>query len=73
MNSCLKAMEARLTDEQKEMLKAIREPVVVAVPLEDSRRDICVLPDGEIRSYGHETLCFRLRPRHITGKWVREA
>ncbi|MBR6791061.1 MAG: exo-alpha-sialidase, partial [Oscillospiraceae bacterium] len=52
MNSCLKAMEARLTDEQKEMLKAIREPVVVAVPLEDSRRDICVLPDGEIRSYG---------------------
>ena len=29
--------------------------------------------EGEIRSYGHETLCFRLRPRHITGKWVREA
>lgn len=52
MNSCLKAMEARLTEDQKDMLKKIWAPTVVGVPMEDSRRDICILPDGEIRSYG---------------------
>ena len=29
--------------------------------------------DGEIANYGHETLCFRLVPEHITGKRIREA
>ena len=29
--------------------------------------------DGEISAYGHETLCFRLVPEHITGKRIREA
>ena len=33
------------------MLRRIYEPTVVAVPLADARRDLCVLPDGEIRSY----------------------
>ena len=29
--------------------------------------------NGEIARYGHETLCFRLVPEHITGKHIREA
>ena len=29
--------------------------------------------EGEIAQYGHETLCFRLIPEHITGKRIREA
>lgn len=41
-----------LGDDQIDILKHIYEPVIVAVPLADSRRDICVLPDGEFRSYG---------------------
>lgn len=52
MNSYLEAMEARLSADQKDMLQRIWEPTVVATPLEDSRRDVCILPDGEIRSYG---------------------
>ena len=48
----LTAMESRLTQEEKEMLQHIYEPVVVASPLEDARTGICILPDGEIRSYG---------------------
>lgn len=48
----LENLEARLTDDQKDILKHIYEPVVVATPLSDSRRDVCVLPDGEIRAYG---------------------
>ncbi|MCR5262397.1 MAG: glycoside hydrolase [Clostridiales bacterium] len=35
-----------------ERLKAIYEPTVVGVMPEDARRGLCVMPDGEIRSYG---------------------
>ncbi|MBQ4321946.1 MAG: hypothetical protein IJC35_06865, partial [Oscillospiraceae bacterium] len=52
MTSYLKKMEARLTADRKDMLQRIWAPVVVAVPLSDSRRDVCIMPDGEIRSYG---------------------
>lgn len=52
MLSYLKNLENRLTDDQKDMLKRIYEPTVVATPLFDSRRDVCIMPDGEIRSYG---------------------
>lgn len=38
------------TDEHR--LKKIFEPQIVGVPAEDARRNICVMPDGEIRSYG---------------------
>lgn len=51
-DSLISSMEKRLTDEEKEMLKNIYAPVVVGAPLEDARSGICVLPDGEIRSYG---------------------
>ena len=52
MLTYLKNMENRLSEEKKEMLKKIWEPTVVATPLWCSRRDVCILPDGEIRSYG---------------------
>ncbi len=48
----LKAMEDRMSDDEREMLKAIYAPTVVATPLEDARRSVCVMPDGEIRCYG---------------------
>lgn len=52
MYQYLKNMENLLNDEQRDILNRIYEPTVVAVPLNDSRRDICILPSGEIRSYG---------------------
>ncbi len=52
MFSYLNRLENRLNDDQKDILKHIYEPTVVGTPLNDSRRDICILPDGEIRSYG---------------------
>ena len=52
MRSCLQAMEQRLSPDQKDMLLRIWEPTVVGVPLACSRRDLCVMPNGEIRSYG---------------------
>lgn len=47
----LKAIEENLNEHQKKALQDIFEPTVVGVPLADSRRDVCVLPSGEIRSY----------------------
>ena len=41
-----------LSADQTDMLKRIYEPQEVVTPLSDSRRDITVMPDGEIRSYG---------------------
>lgn len=52
MNGYLQKMENRMTEEQRDRLRRIWEPAVVTTPLSDSRRDLCILPDGEIRSYG---------------------
>ena len=52
MNNCLKILENRLNADQKDVLSHIYEPTVVETPLSDSRRDLCILPNGEIRSYG---------------------
>ena len=52
MNEYVKIIEARLDSDQADMLKSIYAPKVVATPLADARRDICILKDGEIRSYG---------------------
>ncbi len=45
-------MEKLLSDGDKRLLKEIFEPKVVACPLSDSRRDLMVMPNGEIRDYG---------------------
>ena len=50
--SYIKRIEELLNDDQRDVLAHIYEPRVVATPLSDSRRDVCVMPDGEIRSYG---------------------
>ena len=50
----LDKMEANLTESDKRRLKAVYEPEIVAVPPDDSRRGLCVMPDGELRCYGIE-------------------
>ncbi len=52
MNRLIDAIENRLSAEDKERLQAIYAPTVVATPLADARRHVCILRDGEIRSYG---------------------
>ncbi len=51
MNNYVKYIENRMSDDEKDMLKKIYSPTVVATPLADSRRYVCVLPSGEIRAY----------------------
>ena len=53
MNEYVKAIESILDDDKAFMLKSIYAPEVVVTPMADARRDICVLKDGEIRSYGN--------------------
>lgn len=48
----LNIIEKTLCGADKRRLKAIYAPVVVTVPIEDARRNLCVMPDGEIRAYG---------------------
>lgn len=48
----IERIESLLSEEDKEALKKIYAPVIVGVQPEDSRRGICVMPDGEIRHYG---------------------
>ncbi len=52
MTDFLTAARQRLTEEDRGFLQAIYAPKVVAVPPSDAFRDLCVLPDGEIRCYG---------------------
>ena len=49
----LDAMEAGMREDSRDMLRRIWEPTVVGAPLADARRDVCILPDGEIRCYGY--------------------
>ena len=62
MDTYLKNMQARMSEDQKDMLRRIYEPTVVAVPLSFARRDLCVLPDGELRAYGN------LYSSYVTGE-----
>ena len=50
--SQIEAIEKHLTDSDKERLKRIYAPTVVTVPIENARRNLLVMPNGEIRSYG---------------------
>lgn len=52
MSWYLKQMENLLSEQDIRQLKSIYEPTVVAIPPEDARRSLCVMPDGEIRYYG---------------------
>ncbi len=48
----LKAIENRLSQDEKQALQNIYEPRIVCAPPNDSRRDVMMMPDGEIRVYG---------------------
>lgn len=48
----IQAMRGLLSEDDERMLRDIYEPTVVCAHPEDTRRSLCVLPDGEIRSYG---------------------
>lgn len=52
MNWYLEQLTQLLSEQDSRMLQRIFEPVVVGIPPEDARRGLCVMPDGEIRSYG---------------------
>ena len=48
----LEMMKGLLTSFDEARLKSIYAPKMVAVPPADSRRDVMIMPDGEIRCYG---------------------
>jgi hypothetical protein len=50
----LPKMQSLLSDFDAKELQSIYEPIVVTVPPSDTWRNICVLPDGEIRIYGSQ-------------------
>ena len=50
----LQVLEAALTEEEKEQLKRVYAPQVVAVSPSSAFGDLCMLPDGEVRCYGRE-------------------
>ena len=56
MNSQMDARAAladAMTPEERRRLQAVYEPRVTAVPLSNAWMDLCMMPDGEIRCYGH--------------------
>ncbi|NLE12081.1 MAG: exo-alpha-sialidase [Clostridiales bacterium] len=64
----LEKMKELLSPQDEQLLKEIYAPQIVAVQPEDSRRSICVMPDGELRVYGHEN---QTQPyRHSSGRPV---
>ena len=44
-------MEAGMTEGERDALRRIYEPTVVCIPPADSRRDLCVMKNGELRAY----------------------
>ena len=48
----IEKIKLNLSTEDTARLKKIFAPTVVCVQPDDARRGICVMPDGEIRSYG---------------------
>ena len=52
----IKAMESRLSAQEKRRLERVFAPVAVGTPPSNTWADLCVLPDGEIRVYGHDEI-----------------
>lgn len=48
----IEKMQSLLNERDLERLKEIYEPTVVCIQPDNSHNGICVMPDGEIRSYG---------------------
>ena len=57
-------------------MEVVEDPVTameVTRSLSYQFTDDTAFVEGEIASYGHETLCLRLVPEHITGKRITES
>lgn len=52
MFSYIEKIASLMSEADKDEYRRIYAPRVAAVPPADSRRDICVCEDGEIRAYG---------------------
>jgi len=52
--SFIRAMETRLSEQEKARLQRVFAPQIVGVPPSNAWLDLCALPDGEIRYYGHD-------------------
>jgi len=50
----IKAMEERLSTQEKRRLERVYAPQVVGTQPSNTFADLCVMPDGEIRCYGHD-------------------
>jgi len=46
----LTTIQESLSEQDAKRLQAIYAPKAVAVPLENARANLCVMPDGEIRA-----------------------
>ena len=82
---CTQRKQSGLTAEETAFLQEIKSPVVVGIPLADARKDICVMPDGEIRAYGTLDSLYlssvdcgltwkkhRVRGKMLSSKWIPE-
>ena len=49
MDKIRQAMLARLSDEDREALRAVYAPVIVGAPPQNACKYLCAAPDGEIR------------------------
>ncbi|MBQ6254144.1 MAG: exo-alpha-sialidase [Bacteroidales bacterium] len=83
MISCSCDSTLRLSREDEAFLQAIYSPEVVGIPLADARKDLCVMKDGEIRSYGPKDSLYlsstdygltwkkhRAEGRMLSAKWI---
>ena len=53
MNASLQALAQSMSPEEQQRLHSVYAPRVVAVPPSNAWMDMCMMPDGEIRCYGH--------------------
>lgn len=68
----IQAMLSRLSDQEKRRLERVYAPVAVGTHPSNTWADLCVLPDGEIRVYGHdETGRFYLSSADAGFTWKR--
>lgn len=52
MSWYLDKMKEKLSEDDRRWLQQIWAPTVVGVPASDALRNLCVMPDGELRCYG---------------------
>ena len=61
-------MNIKLNDNERFLLRNIFEPEIVAVPPSDAHRNMCMMPDGEIRYYGHKEIQGKMQRIYISSR-----